>query len=565
MRYINAKIDDGGKLSCTLEEYITIEGEPKTYPLIQNSANYYTFRLISNNLPDEWKDILLAKNNRWVVFQNTKMPSNKNTAAVPLEEVTEKGVLYLQAIIPPYVLYAPGYLSITIIFTLNENGKSLSTVSQNESDTAPLRILPANNSLDKAILDGLSIEDKTLYHRLIGMLMGGTTGQVLMKDAESGALGYTWVSGTSLTDGMYYGGTVSQVTMYEVSGNLSENKNFIVATVADTAISKLIPSAYQGSNLVILENTAAPNTIKTLKKNESDKTGIDYPVLGWQACKNAQFLAVGGFTFADPNTSPSAATINVAINDYLTSDGEKWFNIPAIDPAIISNIIQANYVPWDYSGETKTLDNIDISGTAGKVKHSLRIGELVYDGSTEQSVESINGSWLTDKTVSKDKLADDVNDVYIPWSYGGGSTTAVKINIDGNAKTATTATTANKVANSFSIAGKSYNGSEVVSVSAEELATTLDETTKEYIDTVNVKNKAIKSEKIDDKTITNAQIADGTIENEKIMNGTISYIKMDKASMASRLLRIKTGNTVPNDPNNPVGADECELYVQWFE
>lgn len=80
-------------------------------------------------------------------------------------------MVYLQADIPSYVLSAPGYLSITVIFTYN--GKTMVTLSQDESDADPLRILPANNNLDMAILANMSVEDKTLYHKLIGLLAGG--------------------------------------------------------------------------------------------------------------------------------------------------------------------------------------------------------------------------------------------------------------------------------------------------------------------------------------------------------------------------------------------------------
>ena len=61
----------------------------------------------------------------------------------------------------------------------------------------------------------------------------------------------------------------------------------------------------------------------------------------------------------------------------------------------------------------------------------------------------LNASNYTDYTVKKD---------------GTGATGTWRISITGNAATATTATTANKVANALSINGKSYNGSSAINV-----------------------------------------------------------------------------------------------------
>nr|DAJ89081.1 MAG TPA: hypothetical protein [Caudoviricetes sp.] len=100
----------------------------------------------------------------------------------------------------------------------------------------------------------------------------------------------------------------------------------------------------------------------------------------------------------------------------MVSDGEKWNIVPAVDKTVIERIVADSYVPWNYgsnAGDTKkTINMVDISGNAGsadKVNHSLTIGPLTFDGSSDQSVESINGAWLTAKTVDKEKLADDVS------------------------------------------------------------------------------------------------------------------------------------------------------------
>jgi hypothetical protein len=118
---------------------------------------------------------------------------------MPLTPVTDRGMVYLQAVIPSYILAKPGVLSITILFSLGETIKTLATVSQNESDFEPLRILPANDTIDKAILSGITVEDKTIYHQLIGTLLGGSDGQVLQKSSVSGTMGYTWVDGSKLS------------------------------------------------------------------------------------------------------------------------------------------------------------------------------------------------------------------------------------------------------------------------------------------------------------------------------------------------------------------------------
>ena len=124
-------------------------------------------------------------------------------------------------------------------------------------------------------------------------------------------------------------------------------------------------------------------------------------------------------------------------------------------------------MPWNYgsnAGDTKkTLNMVDISGNAGsanKVNHSLTIGPVKFDGSSDKTVDSIDGAWLTAKTVTADKLADNVSEVYIPWNYGGGSEEAVKISIAGNAGSA------NKVNNKLEINGQFFDGSEAVTISA---------------------------------------------------------------------------------------------------
>ena len=74
MKYITATISAGSKLVCNLDYYTNAEGKTDFYPLVQNSILYYRFRVITNNLSNEWKDILQAENDRWVVFKNTSLP-----------------------------------------------------------------------------------------------------------------------------------------------------------------------------------------------------------------------------------------------------------------------------------------------------------------------------------------------------------------------------------------------------------------------------------------------------------------------------------------------------------
>jgi hypothetical protein len=156
----------------------------------------------------------------------------------------------------------------------------------------------------------------------------------------------------------------------------------------------------------------------------------------------------------------SSDGLNASLNDYLLSDGEKWNIIPAVDKTVIERIVADSYVPWNYgsnAGDTeKTVNMVNISGNAGsasKVNHSLTIGPVKFDGSEDKTVDSIDGAWLTAKTVDKSKLADNVSEVYIPWSYGGGSEEAVKINIAGNAGSA------NKVNNKLTIGEQTFDGS----------------------------------------------------------------------------------------------------------
>ncbi len=530
MKYITATINSGGQLVCNLDYYIDSEGKTQFFPLIQNSVNYYAFRLITNNLPEEWKDILQASNNRWVIFQNTKLANDRNTTAMPLTPVTDRGMLYLQAVIPPYILALPGVLSITILFTLNDVTKTLATVSQNESDFEPLRILPANNSLDKAILNSLSIEDKSLYHQLIGILLSGSDGQVLQKNSASGTMGYTWVDGSKLSSGIIFGGYATPYT--EDSGEV-----YVLAEITPTARTAIFGEGSTETQIILLNQATASDPIN----------GI--PTRGWSQCTNMQFLARESIVTGDG--------LNASVNDYLLSDGEKWNTITAVDKTMIEQIVADSYVPWNYGSNSsdteKILNKINISGNAGsadKVNHSLTIGPMTYDGSSDQSVESIDGSWLTERTVDKTKLASNVSDVYIPWSYGGGSTTAVKINIDGNAKTA------DKVNNILTIDKQTFDGSQPVTISASTLATLLDTYASAYIDTPNLRDLSVASGKISKGAVVSDKIADGAVTSAKVSGLSYSNVGLN----SSQVLKIGTGNRAPQAAD----ASSYNLWVQWF-
>lgn len=538
MKYITATIDAGGKLVCKLEDYIDSEGKSHVFPLIQSSVNYYAFRLITNNLPDEWRDILQAKNNRWVIFQNTHLEDGKNTTAMPLTPVNDRGMVYLQAVIPSYILAKPGVLSITILFSLGETIKTLATVSQNESDFEPLRILPANNTIDKAILSGITVEDKTIYHQLIGTLLGGSDGQVLQKSSASGTMGYTWVDGSKLSQGIVFGG---YVTSHKVEGTDGTSTVYVLADITPTARTTIFGEGSTETQLILLNQDSASDRIDGIISR------------GWAQCTNMQFLARESVNSSDE--------LNVSLNDYLLSDGEKWNVVPAVDKTVIERIVADSYVPWNYgsnAGDTeKTVNMVNISGNAGsasKVNHSLTIGPLTFDGSSDQTVESIDGAWLTAKTVTADKLADNVSEVYIPWNYSGGSQEAVEINIAGNAGSA------NKVNNKLTIGEQVFDGSQPVVISAQTLATLLDAYAGAYIDTPNLRDLSVASGKIGNGAVSSDNLASGAVVTNALADKSVTYAKLDGDGMRSRLLRIGTGNRAPTSSD----ASSYDLWVQWF-
>ena len=533
MKYITATIDAGGKLVCNLDYYTDSEGKTQFFPLLQSSVNYYAFRLITNNLPDEWRDILQAQNNRWVIFQNTHLEDGKNTTAMPLTLVNDRGMVYLQAVIPSYILAKPGVLSITILFALGETIKQLSTVSQNESDFEPLRILPSNDTIDKAILSGITIEDKTIYHQLIGTLLGGSDGQVLQKNSASGTMGYTWVDGSKLSPGIIFGGYVAP---YELEGTI-----YALAEITPSARTTIFGEGSTETQLILLNQATASDRINDILSR------------GWSQCTNMQFLVRKSVNSTDG--------LNASLNDYLVSDGEKWNIVPAVDKTVIERIVADSYVPWNYgsnAGDTKkTVNMVNISGNAGsanKVNCSLTIGPVKFDGSEDKTVESIDGAWLTAKTVDKEKLADDVSQVYIPWSYDGGSQDAVKINISGNAGTAT------KVKNRLEINGQFFDGSEAVTISAQTLATLLDTYASAYIDTSNLRDLSVASGKIGKGAVVSDKLANGAVGTDALADKGVTYAKLDGEGMKSRLLRIGTGNRAPQASD----ASTFDLWVQWF-
>ena len=539
MKYITATIDAGGKLVCNLDYYTDSEGKTQFFPLLQSSVNYYAFRLITNNLPDEWRDILQAQNNRWVIFQNTHLEDGKNTTAMPLTLVNDRGMVYLQAVIPSYILAKPGVLSITILFALGETIKQLSTVSQNESDFEPLRILPSNDTIDKAILSGITIEDKTIYHQLIGTLLGGSDGQVLQKNSASGTMGYTWVDGSKLSQGIIFGGYVTSYT------SEATNKVYALAEITPTARTTIFGEGSTETQLILLNQASASDRIDGIISR------------GWAQCTNMQFLA--------RESVKSSDELNASLNDYLVSDGEKWNIVPAVDKTVIERIVADSYVPWNYgsnAGDTKkTVNMVDISGNAGsadKVNCSLTIGPVKFDGSEDKTVESIDGAWLTAKTVDKEKLADDVSQVYIPWSYEGGSQDAVKINISGNAGTAT------KVNNKLTIGEQPFeqvfDGSQPVVISAQTLATLLDTYASAYIDTSNLRDLSVASGKIGKGAVVSDKLANGAVGTDALADKGVTYAKLDGDGMKSRLLRIGTGNRAPQASD----ASTFDLWVQWF-
>lgn len=533
MKYITATIDAGGKLVCNLDYYTDSEGKTQFFPLLQSSVNYYAFRLITNNLPDEWRDILQAQNNRWVIFQNTHLEDGKNTTAMPLTLVNDRGMVYLQAVIPSYILAKPGVLSITILFALGETIKQLSTVSQNESDFEPLRILPSNDTIDKAILSGITIEDKTIYHQLIGTLLGGSDGQVLQKNSASGTMGYTWVDGSKLSPGIIFGGYVAP---YELEGTI-----YALAEITPSARTTIFGEGSTETQLILLNQATASDRINDILSR------------GWSQCINMQFLVRKSVNSSDG--------LSASLNDYLVSDGEKWNIVPAVDKTVIERIVADSYVPWNYgsnaSDTEKTVNMVNISGNAGsanKVNCSLTIGPVKFDGSEDKTVESINGAWLTAKTVDKEKLADDVSQVYIPWSYNGGNQEAVKIDIAGNAGSA------NKVNNKLTIGEQMFDGSQPVVISAQTLATLLDTYASAYIDTSNLRDLSVASGKIGKGAVVSDKLADGAVGTDALADKGVTYAKLDGEGMKSRLLRIGTGNRAPQASD----ASNFDLWVQWF-
>lgn len=541
MKYITATIDAGGKLVCNLDYYTDAEGKTQFFPLIQGSVNYYAFRLITNNLPDEWRDILQAQNNRWVIFQNTHLEDGKNTTAMPLTPVNDRGMVYLQAVIPSYILAKPGVLSITILFSLGETIKTLATVSQNESDFEPLRILPANDTLDKAILSGITIEDKTIYHQLIGTLLGGSNGQVLQKNSASGTMGYTWVDGSKLSQGIIFGGYVIPYKVKGTEGTEGTDTIYALAEITPSARTTIFGEGSTETQLILLNQASAGDRIDNILSR------------GWAQCTNMQFLARESVNSSDG--------LNASLNDYLVSDGEKWNIVPAVDKTVIERIVADSYVPWNYgsnAGDTeKTVNMVNISGNAGsanKVNNTLTIGTLKFDGSSDQTVESIDGALLTDKTIDSSKLADNVSEVYIPWKYGGGSEEAVQINISGNAGSA------NKVNNELTIGDQTFDGSQPVVISAQTLATLLDTYANAYIDTPNLRDLSVASGKIGKGAVVSDKLADGAVITRTLAKNAVTYDKLDGEGMKSRLLRIGTGNRAPEASD----ASSFDLWVQWF-
>lgn len=539
MKYITATIDAGGKLVCNLDYYTDSEGKTQFFPLLQSSVNYYAFRLITNNLPDEWRDILQAQNNRWVIFQNTHLEDGKNTTAMPLTLVNDRGMVYLQAVIPSYILVKPGVLSITILFALGETIKQLSTVSQNESDFEPLRILPSNDTIDKAILSGITIEDKTIYHQLIGTLLGGSNGQVLQKNSASGIMGYTWVDGSKLSPGIIFGGYVTHYTSEKTK------KVYVLAEITPSARTTIFGEGSTETKLILLNQATASDTIDGIIPR------------GWAQCTNIQFLARESVNSSDG--------LNVSLNDYLVSDGEKWNIVPAVDKTVIERIVADSYVPWNYgsnAGDTeKTVNMVNISGNAGsadKVNHSIDIAGAKFDGHEDIVVSSIKGEWLDDGSVKASKLNADVSNVYIPWSYGGGNEEAVQINISGNAGSA------NKVNNKLTIGEQpfkqTFDGSQPVVISAQTLATLLDTYASAYIDTSNLRDLSVASSKIGKGAVVSDKLADGAVGTDALADKGVTYAKLDGEGMKSRLLRIGTGNRAPKTED----ASSFDLWVQWF-
>lgn len=530
MKYITATIDAGGKLVCNLDYYTDSEGKTQFFPLLQSSVNYYAFRLITNNLPDEWRDILQAQNNRWVIFQNTHLEDGKNTTAMPLTPVNDRGMGYLQAVIPSYILAKPGVLSITILFALGETIKQLSTVSQNESDFEPLRILPSNDTIDKAILSGITIEDKTIYHQLIGTLLGGSNGQVLQKNSASGTMGYTWVDGSKLSQGIVFGG---YVTSYKVESTDGTSTVYVLAEITPSARTTIFGEGSTETQLILLNQASASDRIDNILSR------------GWAQCTNMQFLA--------RESVKSSDGLNVSLNDYLVSDGEKWNIVPAVDKTVIERIVADSYVPWNYgsnAGDTKkTVNMVDISGNAGsadKVNHSIDIAGAKFDGHEDIVVSSIKGEWLDDGSVKASKLNADVSNIYIPWNYNGGSQEAVNINITGNAKSA------DKVNNALSIAGKTYDGSMAIEVEASDLKTAL----KNQIGSEQIIDNSVTTVKIPNKAITEDKLADGAVTPTKVSG--LSYTNVGLNS--SQVLRIGIGNRAPQASD----ASNFDLWIQWF-
>lgn len=416
MKYITGTFD-GNELKCQLEQYTNSQGQIAFFPLVANNANLYGFRLSLQGLNDEWNDIRNAVNNRWVIFENTKLPYPVQTTAMPLSSVqvaqanSSQTLEMLQADIPSYILSASGYLSITIMFTIG--GKTLVSTSNSTQGGSLLQILPANGSLDSAIYSNLSVEDKTLYHELIGTLMGGSENQVLVKTSRAGTMGYAWQTVNAFADGLIYGGT-AEIIQDNSSGNY-----YLVSQPNDNAVSKIVQnlgiSTLTTPKVCLVDSTSTGAT-KTIINN------VEYMNVGYDACKNIQFLIV------ESGASAQGAWFSAyAVNDYAMADGDKWNQLPSLDSAALENLMKDRFVTWSY-GEgdddtVRTLNKIDISGNAGtattadKVKNSLTIGSgegaITFDGSAGKTLSKIPVSWvdgamsdLVDGVVTTNKIAD---------------------------------------------------------------------------------------------------------------------------------------------------------------
>lgn len=408
---INAKLENGGILSCEMSSYMGADGKLIYNNIIQNCAQTYRFKLsLASDLSTDWTKLSSASS-RWVIFKNEKLPKTLNTTAMPLEGSSQEGTTYYTALVPDYILSEEGYLQCAVVF-FTSDGLKMTTISDTSKDT--LKILPSQGGVNYS--DIVGIENNNVYASLLSTLLGGKSGQVLSRtDKSANNLGFQWVDINSLQS-VNYCGTVIGTEEITCTANDVKNTYSCLKINNNSYFSRTLKSEISSLTTPVYFSNEASMAGYNYRGTNADKA--ECFVFGYEDIKgNNSFLVIKDIKWTYTNSKKETITIlDLQSSGYLLNTTEGWELMDPYSSTTLEDIVKTKCVP--YSNEDKTQATVNIVGnvtgnasSADKVNGALTIGTNVYNGSADVTIGegTVNGFIIATESIPADRLAGGIS------------------------------------------------------------------------------------------------------------------------------------------------------------